>query len=269
MSVQVTYAVGDVHGRLDLTLAALRAIRAHTAGLVSKLVFLGDYVDRGPNSREVVELLIKLQQDPSVVCLKGNHEDLMVKALTDQGETTFSRWIENGGRETLRSYGASSLEEAEAKIPDRHVRWMKGLPLTSGDGQRVYVHAGLRPSTPFEKQDEESLLWIRERFLRADAGAFTEHVVHGHTPVWAGKPDPARPELLAHRTNLDTGGYYTGVLTVGVFPAGRSGGPEELIMVRASGGERPVAETVSAALFAAGPGPATPGRRSWRGLLKR
>ena len=93
------------------------------------------------------------------------------------------------------------------------------------------MHAGLEPGVPLGLQDEATLLWIRGPFLRAPAEAFEAHVVHGHTPLWDEKPEAAEPELLAHRTNLDTGAYFTGVLTVGVFDPAAPGGPIELLPV--------------------------------------
>ena len=112
------------------------------------------------------------------------------------------------------------------------MRWMSGLPRTTGDGHRIYVHAGLMPGTPIHRQKEQTCLWIRERFLQAKASDFEAHVVHGHTPIWEGKPDPAEPELLEHRTNLDTAAFATGVLSIAVFDAERPGGPIELLQVR-------------------------------------
>jgi serine/threonine protein phosphatase 1 len=203
---QLTYAIGDIHGRLDLLRGALLAIADHVEGKTAKLVFLGDYVDRGPESKEVLDLMIQLQRDPKVVCLKGNHEDLMLRALKPGArESEFRRWIDAGGEATLWSYGAITYEEALEKVSQRHLRWMASLPLTSGDGRRIFVHAGLTPAIRFEKQTAEACLWIREKFLRADEGAFEAHVVHGHTPQWDGKAEPTSPEVLSHRTNLDTG----------------------------------------------------------------
>jgi serine/threonine protein phosphatase 1 len=101
--------------------------------------------------------------------------------------------------------------------------------LTHRDAHRLYVHAGVVPSTPVESQDKRALLWIRETFLSAKAATLPCHVVHGHTPRWRKKPDPARPELLPHRTNLDTGAYFTGVLSIGVFDDVQAGGPLEIL----------------------------------------
>ena len=227
-----TYAVGDVHGRLDLLRRAVDAIAEHVGDRPFRVVLLGDYVDRGPDSRGVIEFLIDLQRRWSVVCLKGNHEELMIQAIADPGARRLERWLEYGGEETLRSYGLSRDDDLAAGVPQEHLRWMAGLPRTTGDGHRIYVHAGLMPGTPAHRQKDETCLWIRERFLQGRPGDFEAHVVHGHTPVWEGKPDPCEPELLEHRTNIDTGAFATGVLTVAVFDADSPGGPIEILRVQ-------------------------------------
>jgi serine/threonine protein phosphatase 1 len=227
-----TYAVGDVHGRLDLLRRAVDAISDHVGDRPFRVVFLGDYVDRGPESRGVIDFLMALQRRWPVVCLKGNHEELMIQAIADPGNRRLERWLEYGGDQTLRSYGLGRDDDLAAGVPQEHLRWMACLPPTTGDKHRIYVHAGLLPGTPAHRQKDETFLWIRERFLQARPGDFEAHVVHGHTPVWEGKPDPAEPELLEHRTNLDTGAFATGVLTVAVFDAEAPGGPIEVLKVR-------------------------------------
>jgi len=262
------FAIGDIHGRLDLTTAALDAIEARAAGADSfRVIFLGDYVDRGPDSRGVVELMMTLSRDHRYVCLKGNHEARMVQCLTGGATEDFTRWMDNGGRQTLDSYGAVDWDAAGVAVPAEHLRWMRGLPLTSGDGHRVYVHAGLMPATPFDRQTEETCLWIRERFLRAPAHQFDAHVVHGHTPQWAGKPDMGEPEFLPHRTNLDLAAYATDRLGVGVFDAALGGGPIEAIIVEGRVGEsaRVVPNQSPATLVAPDGEPAArPKRWPWR-----
>jgi len=227
-----TYAIGDLHGRLDLLRLAVDAIATHVADAPFRVVFLGDYVDRGPDSRGVVEFLIELQRRWPVTCLKGNHEDMMAQAATQAGGGRLEHWLDNGGKATLRSYGLSPESDLAAGLPSEQIRWMAGLPRTTGDGHRVYVHAGVAPGVPIDRQKDETLLWIRERFLQARPGSFEAHIVHGHTPVWEGKPVASEPELLAHRTNLDTGAFATGVLAIGVFDARTPGGPVELMRIR-------------------------------------
>jgi len=256
-----TYAVGDVHGRLDLLRGAVEAISAHVGDLPFRVVFLGDYVDRGPDSRGVIDLLIDLQRRWPVVCLKGNHEELMIQAVASPGDRRLERWLEYGGDATLASYGLGPEDDLGA-IPVEHLRWMAGLPRTTGDGHRIYVHAGLMPGTPAHRQKDETCLWIRERFLQARPGDFEAHVVHGHTPVWEGKPDPAEPELLEHRTNVDTGAFATGVLTIAVFDAATAGGPIDVLRVRGTPTIRLVAEPDD-------PAPAPLRRRGLPGWLSR
>ncbi len=228
-----TYAVGDLHGRLDLLHLALADIVADAQDLSFRIVFLGDYVDRGPDSRGVVELLMSLQSAGwPAICLKGNHEELMLRAVDRAGPDALARWLLFGGEATIKSYGLEPQDELADAIPRPHLRWLSGLPLTTGDAHRIYVHAGLAPKTPVHRQSERACLWIREHFLTARETDFDGHVVHGHTPVWQGKPNPAEPELLAHRTNLDTAAFATGILTVGVFDAGRPGGPTRLLTIK-------------------------------------
>ncbi len=266
MSEDLIFAVGDIHGRLDLVTAALEAIADRAARAeFFRVIFLGDYVDRGPDSRGVVELMMRLSRDHRYVCLKGNHEAMMLECLSGGDSEDFARWMDAGGQQTLESYGADDWEAAIANVPEEHLRWMRGLSLTSGDGHRIYVHAGLMPATSFEQQSEQTCLWIRERFLRAPAHQFDAHVVHGHTPQWAGKPEMGDPELLPHRTNLDVAAYATDRLCVGVFDAARGGGPIEVLLVEQAPGD--VARTSPLRSLNPNKGPANeipPKRRLWR-----
>ena len=226
----ITYAVGDVHGRLDLLERAFDRIAAHAGRRPYRVITLGDYVDRGPDSAGVIAFLMRRQAEADVVCLKGNHEDMMLRSL-EGDDGAMRAWLSNGGLETLRSYRARPDSDLRDGIADAHLAWLSALPLAVRDAHRIFVHAGLEPGVPLNQQDEATLLWIRGPFLRAPAGAFEAHVVHGHTPLWDEKPEPAEPELLAHRTNLDTGAYFTGVLTVGVFDPNLPGGPIEALHI--------------------------------------
>lgn len=269
MADELVFAIGDIHGRLDLVRAALKAIAARIEGRNHRLIFLGDYIDRGPEARGVVELMLELQKDPRVVCLKGNHEALMVQALTGGRGSDFRRWAEAGGQSTLESYGASDQESAMAAVPDHHLRWMAALPLTSGDGHRVYVHAGLLPNTPLDRQTEATCLWIRERFLRAGPRQFDTHVVHGHTPAWNSERRVCEPELLPHRTNLDLATYWTDSLGVGVFDSGIAGGPIEVLVARgALGGTLSVSAWTAPPSERLGSGDALKPRRDWARLWR-
>ena len=203
----LTYAIGDIHGCADLLDAMLERIETHAAGAAKKLVFIGDYVDRGPDSARVVETLRKLEwREPDrVVCLMGNHEAMLVKSLREPG--ALDNWLYNGGAETLASFDAEGPEELPGDVLD----WIEGLPTLHADPLRWYVHAGFRPDAEAPDPDIETRLWIREPFLSSDRD-FGRHVVHGHTPQTDG-----RPEQRAFRTNLDTGAIYGGPLTAGVF----------------------------------------------------
>lgn len=225
MTHRLTYAIGDIHGRLDLLQQALQLIEGDAGQRGAEIVFLGDYVDRGHDSRGVIDLL---SGGPGricdrYVCLMGNHEDMMLQAAGGR-EPHLSHWLDNGGDATLASYAGA--------IPVEHLRWLQALPRLYEGEHQLFVHAGLMPGYALAEQKDEWLVWIRERFLCA-APQWDKHIVHGHTPQWSGKPDPTQPEQLAHRTNLDTMAYASGILTVGVFEG--PGGPKRLLRVCQSG----------------------------------
>ena len=222
-NARLTYAIGDIHGCADLLDALLDTIEAHAAGRARDLVFLGDYIDRGPDSARVVETLRKLQwREPEhVVCLMGNHEAMLLKTLQERG--ALDHWLPNGGVETLASFGAAGPEALPGEVLD----WIETLPSLHEDRLRWYVHAGFRPGAEVPDPDVETRLWIREPFLSGDRD-FGRHVVHGHTPQTSG-----RPELRRFRTNLDTGAVYGGALSAGVF-GGERAGPLDVLQVRAS-----------------------------------
>ena len=233
-----TYAIGDVHGRLDLLRRAVVAISDHAGDAAFRVVFLGDYVDRGPDSHGVIELLMDLQRHWPVVCLKGNHEELMLRAIAEPRGRSLDLWLQFGGDATLRSYHVREYDDLAGRVPQSHLHWMAGLPTITRDKHRIYVHAGLLPGIPAHRQKDETCLWIRERFLLGRPDEFEAHVVHGHTPIWEGKPDATEPELLQHRTNIDTGAFATGVLTVAVFDSEIAGGPIEVLKVKGELTER-------------------------------
>ena len=176
----------------------------------ARFVFLGDYVDRGRQSRDVVELLFKTQAraPDQVVCLKGNHEDMLLSAAKGGDEAL---WLDNGGDTTLRSYGVERAAGAA------HLAWFDRCRSRSSDEKRFFVHAGIMPGMPLQKQSKDVMLWIREPFLsdRRDHGLF---IVHGHTPT-----EPREPDFRRNRLNLDTGAYFGGPLTAAVFDEARSG----------------------------------------------
>lgn len=210
-----TFAIADIHGRFDLLAAAIDRVESGnpTGG---KIVFLGDYVDRGPESAHVLERLMSGPDDPGRwvwVCLKGNHEDMMVSTLGREEEEW---WLRSGGVATVTSFGG--------KIPPEPLQWCKGLPTWHEDAHRVYVHAAVDPSKPLAEQTEALLLWTRYQ-KNQDDGYRGKHVVHGHTPEKSG------PICLSERTNLDTGAVYSGRLVVGVFDDDIPGGPRSFIEI--------------------------------------
>ena len=231
--VQLIYAVGDIHGRFDLLKRAVGKILRHANRRSYKLVFLGDYIDRGSDSSKVVELLMELERRAGAICLRGNHEQLLLDCHQTGDAKEFRLWMQIGGAATLISYGVKDLTpEAIGRLPHKHLDWLSRRPLLHLTDRQIFVHAGVEPGVPVAEQRAEDMLWIRERFLRSPPERFVDerHIVHGHTPVWEGKPEGAIPELLVHRTNLDTGAYLSGVLSVGVFTSDRPG-PVDLLPI--------------------------------------
>ncbi len=216
------YAVGDIHGcsmQLDRLHQQIAADAASSRGDKS-IVYLGDYIDRGPDSRGVIERLLHgVPQGFDVTFIKGNHEAAILSFLEDAGY--YRAWRAYGAPETLISYGVhpplydapGKFEEARralvAAIPGEHLKFLRSLELTSIVGDYAFVHAGIRPGLRIEEQSEQDLLWIREDFLDCTA-LYDKVVVHGHTPV----PAPVR---LRNRIAVDTGVYVSGVLTCAVL----------------------------------------------------
>ena len=206
-----TYVIADLHGRLDLLEAALARIEEHTPG---KVVFTGDFIDGGPQSRGVVARLIAGPGDGwEWVFVRGNHEDMLLDCYSGKN---LSWWLKHGGRETIDSYSG--------EIDPAHIEWMRSLPRLYSDKHRVYVHAGVDECYDLDQQPAGLTQWYR--YSKGDNDGYRGmHVVHGHTPRRKG------PELLAHRTNLDTNALSTGRLVVGVFDDEKAGGPIEVIEV--------------------------------------
>jgi serine/threonine protein phosphatase 1 len=213
-----TYVIPDIHGRDDLLSRALAAISDHGGGAGGVIVAIGDYVDKGPDSRQVVDRLLSGIAGGNLVALKGNHDAMMVAGLRDPAK--LASWMEKGGDTALASYGGSP-----SAVPEAHIAWLDQRPLMHVDAHRVYVHAGVDPELPLAQQNEETLLW--KRYPKGYGGGFgTRHVVHGHDN------DPDGPLLFEGRSNLDTLAWRTGRLTVGVFDDDRPGGPVDLIVIR-------------------------------------
>jgi serine/threonine protein phosphatase 1 len=214
--MSVTYAIADLHGRFDLLEAAFSAIHKHAAGRPNKIVTLGDYIDRGPQSRQIIEHLMAAQRaGMNLICLKGNHEDMMVETLRKPLDPNW--WVGNGGETTLRSY--------YGEVHPAHLDWAASLPSIHVDKHRVFVHAGVDPSAPLDEQKDEYLLWYRY-IDGANIGHGERHVVHGHTPR------PHGPERLQNRTNLDTYAWRSGRLVIGVFDDDLPGPPIDFIEVK-------------------------------------
>ena len=212
------YAVGDIHGcasLLDRVADAIAAdVEAH-APEEALAVFIGDYVDRGPDSAGVLNRLTSGRIPVPLVPLRGNHEQMLLNFLDDA--TVLDAWRRFGGLETLHSFGidvSGLLDEAaferartqlSAVLPSAIRNFLSDLPSSYSEGSYYFCHAGVRPGVPLDAQRDQDLLWIRDEFLSstADHGKI---IVHGHTPVEA-------PEFHPNRINIDTGAYLTGVLT--------------------------------------------------------
>lgn len=221
---ELIYAIGDVHGcyepmkQLLATIARDYADRAF--GRTPILVFLGDYVDRGPKSAQVLEALVWLRRRGEVELhlLKGNHEQALMAFIDEPA--TGADWLRFGGADTLASYGVQppdpaiegqaglvrARDELLERMPASHLKLLQDLELMVTVGDYAFVHAGVRPGVALAAQSEDDLLWIRKGFVDAP-GPFGGVIVHGHT--WKG----SEPEILDHRLGLDTGCYATGVLT--------------------------------------------------------
>jgi serine/threonine protein phosphatase 1 len=221
--MSLTYVIPDIHGRYDLLGDALAEITARSAG--GTIITIGDYVDKGPASKQVIDrLLTGVGEGWRFVALKGNHDAMMVEALGNPAK--MAAWLEKGGDAALASYGGDP-----AAVPQSHIAWLDRLQLMHVDAHRVYVHAGLDPSVPLDRQSETTLLW--KRYPKGFPGGFGErHVVHGHDNF------PEGPLLYQGRTNLDTTAWRTGRLVVGIFDDDRPGGPVDFIVVKrpAAGG---------------------------------
>lgn len=212
------YAIGDIHGRADLLIELLRRIDNDDADSIpcpTELILLGDLVDRGPGSRQVVEHALALSQSAAVRFLKGNHEEIFVRAA--RGEVAATRFFcRIGGEETLRSYGLSDADYAAMKaeqltdwmlnnIPRAHIDFLDGFADMIEIGDYVFAHAGVRPGVALAAQEPQDLRWIRADFLKSRE-AFGKVVIHGHTITQA-------VDEHANRIGIDTGAYMTGRLT--------------------------------------------------------
>ena len=210
---QRIYAIGDVHGCLDRLVAMHEAIAEDLASRpvqTAILIHLGDYVDRGQESAQVVEWLQGQPPVPAsrVVNLMGNHEAMMLAAIASGEESTADLWLANGGADSLHSWGvprSAGQPDWAALIPPQHLLFLRDLPTHVRIGPYLFVHAGIRPGVPLDQQTRHDMLWIREPFLssKQDYGMV---VVHGHTPRY-------EPLVRRNRIAIDTGAVLGGVLT--------------------------------------------------------
>ncbi len=222
----VTYAIGDVHGEAE-RLAQLHNTVFERHQLLFpdaelRLVHLGDYVDRGPDSAGVLEQMLALSErkDISSISLAGNHEEMMIAALTDESTCEYKHWLRNGGEQTLRSYADRGL----ARVPDAHLNWLRNLPtiLVDEAARWIFVHAGLRPKC-FPNESPQVRMWTRSAdFFETDRWPGTPlegwTVIHGHTPTESGWPDDVGE--TNRRINIDTGAVFGGRLTCAILAPG-------------------------------------------------
>lgn len=221
---KLVYAIGDIHGRLDLLTVLMETIIVHAEHLKQQdyalegtIVFVGDYIDRGQHSKQVIDyILYDLPDEFDVVYLKGNHEEMLLAYLEDAEKGYV--WTLNGGTETLRSYGIlRSAQEPDVMqmenlrkefiraMPTQHYQFLRILSPYQVIGDYCFVHAGLRPGVPIDNQEEKDLLWIRQDFLGSDFD-FGKVVVHGHTPE-------KEVQMRSNRIGIDTGAFMTNILT--------------------------------------------------------
>ena len=224
------YAIGDIHGRLDLLRAAHARVAADLARRPCaryRVIHTGDYVDRGPESAGVVAHLIEFIRDGEAVCLAGNH-DLYVTAFLKKPVEFGAQWLDNGGEQALASYGVDvgmpgiglrSMKAVRkafaAALPPAHLAFFENLPLHEQHGDYLFVHAGVRPGVALRKQKPIDLTFIREPFL-SDPRDHGFVVVHGHTTS-------AEPVIRQNRIGIDTKAYASGVLTCLVMEAAEKG----------------------------------------------
>lgn len=219
------YAIADLHGRYDLLDKSLNVIKDRIEDLSSvKIITLGDYIDRGPESMQIIARLIEEQEKLPLICLKGNHEDMVVQTIQTPLDPDW--WLGNGGNTTMKSYGSSVKVSPYYGIPPvgwdphvvypSHVEWMENLPLFYETEKHVFVHAGVpADDLDLEDQDKEQLMWML--YGKNDSGGYRgKHVVHGHHQ-FADGPHQWLDAKRGGRTDLDTFAWNTGRITIGVF----------------------------------------------------
>lgn len=198
------YAVGDIHGCLDNLERLLEEVQPDLNR--DRLLFIGDYIDRGPNSKGVVDYVIRLQRlypPENIICLKGNHEAMFLDFLQGKEVNLF---LLNGGLNTIQDYwGDDWTEQRELALPPDHAQFYRELLLYDETPDYIFVHGGLRPGVPLEEQQEEDLLWIRGEFV-VSMDDYGRRVVFGHTPF-------KQPLVMPNKIGIDTGCVYGNFLT--------------------------------------------------------
>jgi serine/threonine protein phosphatase 1 len=200
------FAIGDIHGCYDRLKTLMEKIPIDCSR--DTLVFIGDYIDRGPHSAEVVDYLIQLKNRvPELIFLKGNHEDMLNKFMNGADRFTY---LLNGGQQTLDSYLTKSVQSEFFPIPPDHMEFFKSLRLFYETEEFIFVHAGLRPRVALESQKTEDLLWIRNKFVSTKFD-FGKRVIFGHTPL-------KKPLVEPNKIGIDTGAVYGNALTCVQLP---------------------------------------------------
>jgi serine/threonine protein phosphatase 1 len=204
-----TFVIGDIHGCYKTLLALLARISPDPEE--DTLVFLGDYIDRGPDSKKVVNKILQLRRKfPHCITLMGNHEQMLLRFLAGNDEILY---LMMGGEATLASYGLSKVwaPEARAMMPAEHIVFFENLMPYWEDEENIYVHAGLQPGIHLSQQTENWLFWSRQRFVDSEYD-FGKNVIFGHTPFII-------PSIQPNKIGIDTGAVYGGQLTCLVLPA--------------------------------------------------
>lgn len=231
-----TYVIADLHGRFDLLCKAVDMIEADAGEHGGRFIVLGDFVDRGPQSRNIIDLLMAGPQRPNWewTVIQGNHEAMMLECLGNPRILTW--WLKNGGTETLRSYGYENGENLfPLKVPAEHLEWLARLPIVIEDKHRIYVHAGVPCDQHVADAKPETMQWMLyagydphgddAMILPDDRHISGKHIVHGH------EQSASHPLLKRYRTNLDSFAWATGHLAIGVWDDDYPGGPMRILDV--------------------------------------
>ncbi|MEP6342648.1 MAG: metallophosphoesterase family protein [Maricaulaceae bacterium] len=211
----IHYVIGDIHGQAEKLGTLLDMIKARHGwkfpDKTARLIYLGDYIDRGQKSAEVIDLIMKPMNGFETVCLKGNHEAMMLDAIMSDDYSRWRNWMSAGGEPTLKSFGYDLLlekfntDKLIKVVGKTRLDWLSGLKLSYQYADFLCVHAGLMPDVKIKDQVEKDMLWIRRRFLESDYD-FGFGIIHGHTPE-------TRPVVKRNRIGIDTGAGMGGELT--------------------------------------------------------